>query len=205
MPCWRQVAQSDYTVSIPLIIMVIIITRSIGTVHRPTFAKARLNCRDADLDAYLDLDCHQNLIICSLVHCQPFLKISCKSVQKFLHKIAQRQTNNASDANLTIRPYATPPPRIPNAHRPSPQVPEYEDLSGDLRPVHMLPPPWLPASQSSPKAEKTCPDSRPTGVQNFTPLCFSAAEKSVTVQTNKITHSKVSIPRTTVRWENNDD
>jgi len=33
------------------------------------------------------------------------------------------------------------------------------------------------------KREKTCPDSRPTRMQNFTPLAFSTAEKSVTVQT----------------------
>jgi len=60
----------------------------------------------------------------------------------------------------------------------------------------MPPPPWLPASQSSPKGEKTCPDSRLTRVQNFTPLAFSAAEKSVTVQTkkNKQKHSKLSTP-----------
>ena len=32
--------------------------------------------------------------ICSLAHCQPSLKISCKSVRKFLHKVANRQTNN---------------------------------------------------------------------------------------------------------------
>jgi len=50
-----------------------------------------------------------------------------------------------------------------------------------------------------PKWEKTCPDSRPTHMQNFTPLSISAAQKSVTVQTknkkkNKNTHSKLSIP-----------
>jgi len=65
-------------------------------------------------------------------------------------------------------------------------------------------PPWLPASQSSLKREKTCPDSRPTRVQNFTSLAFSATEKSVTVQTkknkkknkktNKKNHSKLSTP-----------
>jgi len=52
------------------------------------------------------------------------------------------------------------------------------------------------------KGDKTCPDSRPTCKQNFTPLSLSAAEKSVTVQrnknkmTNKITHSKLSILHT---------
>jgi len=49
-----------------------------------------------------DPDRHQNLIICSLAHCQPTLKISCKSIWKFLCKVANgrqtdsrdRQTNN---------------------------------------------------------------------------------------------------------------
>jgi len=36
-------------------------------------------------------DCHQNLIVCSLAHCQPSLKISCKSVWKFL--LTDKQTN----------------------------------------------------------------------------------------------------------------
>ena len=44
-------------------------------------------------------------------------------------------------------------------------------------------------------------------MQNFTPLAFSTAEKSVTVQkktkrTNK-KHSKLSIPHTTVWWDKN--
>jgi len=41
-----------------------------------------------------EADRHQNLIICSQAHCQSSLKISCKSVRKFLHKVANRQTNN---------------------------------------------------------------------------------------------------------------
>jgi len=36
----------------------------------------------------------QNLIVCSLAHCQPSLKIACKSVRKFLRKVANRQTEN---------------------------------------------------------------------------------------------------------------
>jgi len=43
------------------------------------------------------------------------------------------------------------------------------------------------------KGEKTCPDSRPTRMQNFMPLSLSAAEKSVTVQKNK-KDSKLSTP-----------
>jgi len=43
---------------------------------------------------------HQNLNICSLAHCQPFLKISCKSVQKFLHKVPNRQTNRQRQLHI---------------------------------------------------------------------------------------------------------
>jgi len=44
------------------------------------------------------------------------------------------------------------------------------------------------------KGEKTCPDSGPTRVQNFTPLAFSANEKPVTVKTKKKNkNSKLSI------------
>jgi len=44
------------------------------------------------------------------------------------------------------------------------------------------------------KWEKTCPDSRPTCMQNFTPLAFSAAEKSITVQrNNKMTNKKITV------------
>jgi len=38
-----------------------------------------------------DPDHHQNLIICSLAQCQPSVKISCKSIWKFLRKVANRQ------------------------------------------------------------------------------------------------------------------
>jgi len=38
-----------------------------------------------------DPDRHQNLIICSLAHCQPSLQISCKSVRKFLRKVVNKQ------------------------------------------------------------------------------------------------------------------
>ena len=65
-------------------------TRSTGTVH--TSAKARLTSVTIWIcirDPYR----HQHSKICSLVHCQPSLKISCKSVQQFLHKVANRQTN----------------------------------------------------------------------------------------------------------------
>jgi len=41
-----------------------------------------------------DPDRHQNLIICSLAHCQPSLKISCKSVRTFLRKVANRLTTD---------------------------------------------------------------------------------------------------------------
>jgi len=64
-------------------------TRSTGTGH--TFTKARL----ASVAIWIrDPDLHQNLIICSLAHCQPSLKISCKAVQEYLCKVANRQTND---------------------------------------------------------------------------------------------------------------
>jgi len=52
----------------------------------------------------------------------------------------------------------------------------------------------LSLGQSSPKWEKLIPDSSRTSVRSFMRLSFSATEKSVTVQTNKQTHSKLSIP-----------
>ena len=67
--------------------------RSTGTVH--TSAKARLTSVAISVPPPSELvqDRHQNLIICSLVHCQPSLRISCKSVGKFLRKVANRQTD----------------------------------------------------------------------------------------------------------------
>jgi len=44
-----------------------------------------------------DLERHQNLIIFSMAHCQPSLKISCRSVREFLRKVANRQTDRQTD------------------------------------------------------------------------------------------------------------
>jgi len=44
-----------------------------------------------------DPDRHQNLIISSLAHCQLSLKISCKSIWKFLHKAANKQTDRQTN------------------------------------------------------------------------------------------------------------
>jgi len=65
-------------------------TRSTGTVHTVTSVKTRLT--DVAM-CMRDPDRHQNLLIRSLTHYQPFLKISCKSVRKFLRKVANRQTD----------------------------------------------------------------------------------------------------------------
>jgi len=75
-------------------------TRSTGTVH--TSAKARLTSVAIRMPMRIririrDLVRHKNLIICSLAHCQPSLKISCKSVRKFFRKVASRQTNRQTD------------------------------------------------------------------------------------------------------------
>jgi len=71
--------------------------RSAETVH--TFAKAHLRIAAIPIRFRIrvpDPDRHQNLIISllpSVAHCQPSLKISCKSVRKLLRKVANRQTN----------------------------------------------------------------------------------------------------------------
>jgi len=57
-------------------------------------------CRDTDPDPYPDR--HQNLIFYSLAHCQPSLKISCKFVRKFLHKVANRQTDKQTNNDEKI-------------------------------------------------------------------------------------------------------
>jgi len=49
-----------------------------------------------------DTEHHQNQIICSLAHCQPSPKISCKSVQKFLHKVANRQTDKQRRLHILL-------------------------------------------------------------------------------------------------------
>jgi len=63
----------------------VILTRSTGTLH--TSAKA---CLTQICIRIHDPDRQQNLIICSLAHCQHSLRISCKCVWKFLHKVANR-------------------------------------------------------------------------------------------------------------------
>jgi len=68
-------------------------TRNTGTSH--TSAKARLTNVAIRIHTRIriyDPDRHQNLIFCSLAHCQRSLKISCKPIQKFLRKVANRQT-----------------------------------------------------------------------------------------------------------------
>jgi len=79
-------------------------TRSTETVH--TSAKARLisvaiririRFRLPNTLDPTDPDRHQNLIVCSLVHCQPFLKISCKSVAKFSRTVLNRQTDKQTN------------------------------------------------------------------------------------------------------------
>ena len=56
-----------------------------------------------------DWDRHQHLTVCSLAHCQHSLKISRKSVRKFLRKVANRQRDKqtVNDENITSFPDAT--------------------------------------------------------------------------------------------------
>jgi len=65
--------------------LVIIITRSTVTVH--TSAKVRLT------SVAIRIRIRIATIICSLAHCQRSLKISCKSVWKFLCRVANKQTD----------------------------------------------------------------------------------------------------------------
>jgi len=51
-------------------------------------------------------DHHQNLINCSSANCQPSVKISCKSVLKFMRKVANRQTNRQTSNNDYVSPLA---------------------------------------------------------------------------------------------------
>ena len=68
------------------------LTTSTGTVH--TSAKAHLTSVAMRIRIRIRYPYrHQNLIICSLAHCQPSSKISCKSVGKFLREVANRQAN----------------------------------------------------------------------------------------------------------------
>jgi len=74
--------------------MISIRTRSTGTVH--TSAKARLTRIQIHI-RILDPDRNQNLIVCSVAHCQPSLEISWKSVWIFFAqscKQTDKQTNN---------------------------------------------------------------------------------------------------------------
>jgi len=71
-------------------------TRSTATVH--TTAKVRLTSIAIRIRIRIRIripysDRHQHLISCSLALCQLSLKISCKSVGKFSHKVANKQTD----------------------------------------------------------------------------------------------------------------
>jgi len=67
---------------------------------RRTMSANILNLRRRQsLYPYRDSDRHRNLTICSLTHFQASLKISCKSVLKFLLEVANRETND--DENVS--------------------------------------------------------------------------------------------------------
>jgi len=96
----RQTAKNCNAVFVPIPCAKTYKTRSTGTAH--TSAEARLTSVAIWIWMWIricihiyipDLDRHQNLIICSLGHRQTSLKISCKSVLKFLCKVANRQTD----------------------------------------------------------------------------------------------------------------
>ena len=93
------------------------IYRSTETVH--TSAKARLNSVAIRIRIRIripDPDYHQNFIICSMARCQPSLKISCKSVRKFLRKVANKQRQ----AGGFLRPDCDP-----SSERPQFRMPQF--------------------------------------------------------------------------------
>jgi len=65
--------------------------------HVYTCVAIRIRIRKRICIRIRDPDRHQNLIICSLAHCQSSLKISCKSVRKFLRNVDNRQTDRQTD------------------------------------------------------------------------------------------------------------
>jgi len=83
------------TINLTLYVINRLQLEALGQCILHTSAKARLTSVAVWI-RIPDADRHQNLNICSLVHCQPSMKISCKSVRKFLRKVAltDKQTNN---------------------------------------------------------------------------------------------------------------
>jgi len=78
---------------------------NIHFVLSTTYMKARLTSVAVRISIRIripDPDCHQNLIICSLPHCQTSPKTSCKSVPKVLGKVANRQTDRQTDNDENI-------------------------------------------------------------------------------------------------------
>jgi len=96
----RYIFAGNFTICRPIFKNILsadsVVTRSTETA--PTSAKARFDTIAIRIRIRIrvcirDPDRHQNLIICLLAYYQPFLKISCKSVRKFLRKVANRQTD----------------------------------------------------------------------------------------------------------------
>jgi len=74
--------------------------------HVYTCVAIRIRIRKRICIRIRDPDRHQNLIICSLAHCQSSLKISCKSVRKFLRNVDNRQTDRQTDNDDYITSWA---------------------------------------------------------------------------------------------------
>jgi len=94
------------------------ILEAVGEFIPLTSAKACLTTVAIRIEI-CDPDRHQNVIACSMAHCQPSLKISCQSVKKFLCSVSNRQTNRddyvSSLAEVTN---AGPRPLVPLIHFP---------------------------------------------------------------------------------------
>jgi len=75
-----------------------------------------------------DPDRHQNLIVCSPAHCEPSLKISCKSARKLLRKVANKQTDKQRRLAATLCGLR---PRVQSA---SPKPPKNTSFLGVTQP-----------------------------------------------------------------------
>jgi len=134
---------------------------------------------------------------------------------KCVSRLARRKSHHTAlhDAAATSSDCPTEPRPIPTAQRASPQIffPRCDLYVGIFSPgamcIYIIAHPGSNAAAVTPhepkftKMEKLIPDSSRTSMQSFIPLSFSAAEKSVTIHTNKQTYSRLSIPHTTLQWD----
>jgi len=119
-----------------------------------------------------------------------------KRLNKYVSRLARRKSHHTALRDAVAHNSDCP---IEPQHRALPGAAAWLQCFDAYIP-EVMPPPWLRASQSSPKWEKTCPDGSRTCVQNFTPLSFPPLRNPY----RKNKHNKLNTPpHTTVWWDNN--